>query len=177
MNLSRFLRLFSGVWVIYSATVITPAIPASAEILYLGITTEGQSVEIDTDSVQRNGQTGSWGSNFTYYLGGERIPAGAHCGQGIWNVDGQDYSPQSQATRNMISLVCSIRHIGEVEDLGSVLVYDPPSNVRSSPGGSVVCTLENMTVTSVYVEPRKGWYSTRSCGGGWIHESQIRPLR
>jgi hypothetical protein len=74
----------------------------------------------------------------------------------------------------LLSVVCSARHIRPVEDFGYSLVFDPPSNVRSSPDGAVKCTLESMTVISVYVEPKNGWYSTQACGGGWIHESQIR---
>jgi hypothetical protein len=71
----------------------------------------------------------------------------------------------------MLSIVCSARYAEPVEDMGTVLVFAPPSNVRSSPGGSVKCTLSEMSVISVYVEPQDGWYSTDTCGGGWIHES------
>jgi hypothetical protein len=148
--------------------------PVQASMLTLGSASGGQVVKLDTNSIQRNGNTGSWWSGFTYYLGNERIEASAHCGQGIWTVDGEKYSPQSEATRNLLSVVCSARHIRPVEDFGSSLVFDPPSNVRASPDGAVKCTLESMTVISVYVEPKNGWYSTQACGGGWIHESQIR---
>jgi hypothetical protein len=75
-----------------------------------------------------------------------------------------------------MSIVCSARYAEPVEDMGYVLVFDPPSRVRSSPGGSVKCTLEKMVVISVYVEPRDGWYSTDACDGGWIHSSQVRPF-
>jgi hypothetical protein len=37
----------------------------------------------------------------------------------------------------MLSIVCSAGSRGDSEDMGSVLVFNPPSNVRSSPGGSV----------------------------------------
>ncbi|MFZ1026144.1 MAG: hypothetical protein WAN66_07990 [Limnoraphis robusta] len=151
--------------------------PVHAEMLTLGEASGGQLVRLDTQSIQRNAGGASWWSGFTYYLGNERINAGAHCGRGIWEVDGQEYSPQSQATRNMLKVVCSARHIRPMEDMGSVLVFDPPSNVRSSPGGSVKCTLEDMQVVSVYVEPQNGWYMTDACGGGWIHETQVRGFR
>ncbi len=151
--------------------------PVHAEMLTLGQASGGQLVKLDTQSIQRNAGGASWWSGFTYYLGNERINAGAHCGRGIWEVDGQEYSPQSQATRNMLKVVCSARHIRPTEDMGSVLVFDPPSNVRSSPGGSVKCTLEDMQVVSVYVEPQNGWYMTDACGGGWIHETQVRGFR
>lgn len=152
--------------------------PAQAEILNLGTAAGGQSLRLDTDSIQRNGYSDSWWSSFTYYLGNERIRANAHCGRRSWDVDGQTYSPQSRATENMINLVCSARNIQQTEDFGWVLVYDPPSNVRSSPNGRVTCTLNLMEVISVYLEPENGWYQTSACGrGGWIHESQFRPLR
>jgi hypothetical protein len=152
--------------------------PVHAEMLTLGEASGGQLVRLDTQSIQRNGGGASWWSGFTYYLGNERINAGAHCGRGIWEVDGQEYSPQSQATRNMLKVVCSARHIRPMEDMGFVLVFDPPSNVRSSPGGSVKCTLEDMQVVSIYVEPQNGWYMTNVCGErGWIHETQIRTFR
>lgn len=152
--------------------------PAQAEMLNLGTAAGGQSLRLDTQSIQRNGHLGSWWSNFTYYLGDERINAGADCGRKNWKVDGETYTPQSPATRNMISIVCSARHIRPMEDFGWVLVYDPPSNVRSSPNGSVVCTIDRMVVISVYVEPQNGWYQTSACDQrGWIHESQIRAFR
>ncbi len=59
----------------------------------------------------------------------------------------------------------------------NVLVFDPPSKVRASPNGSVLCTVSEPTVIRVYAEPKNGWYSTTACGGGWIHESQIRSIQ
>lgn len=151
---------------------------AQAEILTLGTASGGQPIRLDTDSIQRNGRTASWGASFTYYLGEERINTGAHCGYGTWSVDGQTYKPQSQATRDMISIVCSARQAdGTREDTGYMLVFDPPSNVRSSPNGPVKCTIENMRVVAVYPEPRGDWFSTSACGDGWIHKSQVRPFR
>ena len=92
-------------------------------------------------------------------------------------MDGKTYKPQSKATQNMISLVCSARHAEDTEDMGNVVVFDPPSNIRSSPGGAVKCSINKMTVIQVYAEPRNGWYSTQACGGGWIHSSQVRAFR
>jgi hypothetical protein len=116
----------------------------------------------------------SWGTKFAYYLGNEGLEAEAHCGRKTWKVEGQEYKPQSETTRNMLNIVCSARYAEPVEDIGYVLVFDPPSRVRSSPGGSVKCTLDRMVVIPVYVEPRDGWYSTDACSGGWIHSSQVR---
>lgn len=155
--------------------------PVRAEMLTLGRASGGQIVKLDTASIPRSMNSRSWWTSFVYYLGNQRIEAGAHCGRKIWNTtDGEEHKPQSQATRNMINIVCSARYAEPMEDTGYVLVFDPPSKVRSSPGGSVTCTLDSMVVISVYVEPRDGWYSTDACGGsgnGWIHSSQVRAFR
>lgn len=152
--------------------------PVRAEMLTLGRASGGQTVKLDTASIPRSRDSRSWWVSFVYYLGNKRMEAGAHCGRGIWSTtDGEEHKPQSQATRNMINIVCSARYAEPMEDTGYVLVFDPPSKVRSSPGGPVKCTLDSMIVVSVYVEPRDGWYSTDACGGsgnGWIHSSQIR---
>jgi hypothetical protein len=150
--------------------------PVRAEMLTLGTASGGQTIRLDTASIPRFRRSMSWGTKFTYYLGNERLEAEAHCGTRTWTVEGQEYKPQSETTRNMMSIVCSARYAEPVEDMGYVLVFDPPSRVRSSPGGSVKCTLEKMVVISVYVEPRDGWYSTDACDGGWIHSSQVRPF-
>jgi hypothetical protein len=150
--------------------------PVKAEMLTLGKASGGQTVRLDTTSIPRFRNSASWGTIFTYYLGNRQIEASAHCGRGTWEADGQEHKPQSQATRNMLSIVCSARYEEPVEDMGTVLVFAPPSNVRSSPGGPVKCTLTGMVVVSVYVEPQDGWYSTNACDGGWIHESQFRPI-
>ncbi|UBF30498.1 hypothetical protein K9N68_35545 (plasmid) [Kovacikia minuta CCNUW1] len=150
---------------------------AKAEMLVLGTASGGQTIRLDTESIQHNGRSMSWWTGFTYYLGNERLEAGAHCGQKIWRVEGKDYKPQSKATRNMISIVCSARYVEDSEDMGNVIVFDPPSNIRSSPGGAVKCSIDQMTVIQVYVEPRNGWYSTKACGGGWIHQSQVHAFR
>lgn len=151
---------------------------ARAELLTLGQASGGQTIRLDTASISRNGNSGSWWGSFTYYLGGERINAEVHCGEGAWYVDGQRYTPQSPATDTMVKLVCQARHVTDQargEDMGFVLVFDPPSNVRSSPGGQVICSINEMSIIRVYVEPQNGWYSTNACGrNGWIHQSQFR---
>jgi len=150
--------------------------PVKAEMLTLGTASGGQTVRLDTTSIPRSRQSMSWGTIFVYYLGNRRIEAEANCGQQTWAADGSNHKPQSKATRNMLSIVCSGRYAEPIEDMGNVLVFDPPSKVRSSPGGSVKCTLSEMVVISVYVEPRGDWYSTDTCDGGWIHSSQFRPF-
>jgi hypothetical protein len=136
----------------------------------------GAMITLDTDSIPRmSRRSANSGTLFTYYPGNERIDAEAICTRGIWTVDGQQYKPQSQATRNMVSMACSLR-FESGEDMGTVLVFDPPSNVRVQPNGAVKCTL-GLSAIDVYAEPRGDWYSTTACGGGWIHKSQFRPFR
>ncbi|MDX2230545.1 MAG: hypothetical protein NW220_12965 [Leptolyngbyaceae cyanobacterium bins.349] len=166
---------FTAIAIATASLLLTQS--ANAEMLVLGKASGGQTTRLDTNSIQTNRHAAGTFAAFTYYLGNERLDAGAHCGRGLWTVEGKDYKPQSQATRNMLSIVCSIGSAEDSEDMGTLLVFDPPSNVRSSPGGAVKCSIDQMTVIQVYVEPRNGWYSTKACGGGWIHSSQVRPLR
>lgn len=98
-------------------------------------------------------------------------------GPGVWRYIRVLNGPNSRVNGlegwvNSNYLAC-----GGVDDSGdfvNVLVFAPPSNVRTSPNGSVVCTIAKQQVIRVYVEPQGSWYSTTACGGGWIHESQIR---
>jgi Bacterial SH3 domain len=52
-------------------------------------------------------------------------------------------------------------------------VFDPPSNVRNAPDGEIVCTISKQISIDIY-EKEGQWYYTDSCGGGYIHQSQIR---
>src|SRR6476646_10364198 len=143
-----------------------------AEMLPIGRASTGAMITLDTNSIFRASRySASSGTRFTYYLGDERIDADAICSRGVWTVEGQQYKPQSQATRNMLKIACSLR-FESGEDMGTVLVFDPPSNIREQPNGAVKCTLD-LSIIDVYVEPRGDWYSTSACGGGWIHKSQI----
>jgi hypothetical protein len=162
--------------------VLTPLLtqPAYAKMLVLGTASGGKTVTLDTDSVPRTPRAVSVWTGATYYLGNERLLAEINCSQGYWRINGESgqYRPQSQATQNLLSLACTIRRIDDqAEDTGYLLVYDPPSNVRSSPGGSVKCVIDGMLVIKVYPELNNGGYSTSYCGGGWISQSQVRPLR
>lgn len=53
-------------------------------------------------------------------------------------------------------------------------VYDPPSNVRLTPNGEILCSVQEYTTIMTYRE-ENGWYGTDACGQfGMIHSSQIR---
>lgn len=52
-------------------------------------------------------------------------------------------------------------------------VFAPPSNIRNRPNGEIICTITKKV--SLNVEQQEGeWYYTDLCGGGYIHQSQIR---
>ena len=149
-----------------------------AEMLNLGSASTGQPITLDTASIPSYGTQGaSSGAIFTYYLGRTRFNAEVNCARGEWESGGATHRPQSKATRNMLSIVCSARHREpNAEDKGYMLIFDPPSNLRSRPNGQVACTIDEMVVIPVYAEPNNGWFSTSWCGGTWIHRSQVRPF-
>ncbi|WP_017294796.1 SH3 domain-containing protein [Geminocystis herdmanii] len=54
------------------------------------------------------------------------------------------------------------------------VVFAPPSNVRVSPNGQVLCSVKSVTSINTYGSTN-GWYITDVCGrNGYIHHSQIR---
>lgn len=170
-------RILSLTLTLFACTIGTPI--ARAEKLNLGTASTGQSIILDTASISRYGaNTMASGASFTYWLGQTKFNASAHCGLGQWESGGSTHKPQSQATENMLSIVCSVRSLEPQppEDVGYVLVFDPPTNIRATPNGNIICTLDAMVVIDVEVESQGDWYSTPSCGGGWIHKSQFRPF-
>ena len=57
---------------------------------------------------------------------------------------------------------------------GSALVFDPPSNIRVSPNGDIICSVTSRG--EIPIQRKYGeWYQTNYCGEpGFIHQSQIR---
>ena len=54
------------------------------------------------------------------------------------------------------------------------VVFNPPSNIRISPNGTVICSVETVRNINIY-DSSQGWYVTDACGKkGYIHNSQIR---
>jgi hypothetical protein len=148
---------------------------AQARDFYLGTATDGQPVRVDMDSIAR----ASYRSvNFIYYLGDDRIFAQANCSAGSWITfpEGQVNYPQSRATQRMVNFVC--RNGSTAEEPTSnrrlALVIDPPSNVRETPNGDIICALPRRTTINIY-NPTGSWYRTDACGQmGFIHNSQIQ---
>lgn len=54
------------------------------------------------------------------------------------------------------------------------VVFDPPSNVRTSPNGAILCSIRDQATINVF-NANGDWYQTDACGTtGVIHSSQIR---
>ncbi len=54
-------------------------------------------------------------------------------------------------------------------------VFDPPSNVRQSPNGKILCTIRQKKTIQVYGEKNNAWYPTDVCGDwGYINETQVQ---
>ncbi len=148
---------------------------AQSNTYYAGQAVGGQPVVVDLDSVS---QASNNSVNFVYSLGGDRIPSQAHCNNGSWTTfdDGTSHRPQSQATENMLSVVCGYleptRSYGTVDQ--TAYVFAPPSNVRTSPNGNVLCSIDYPTNITTYGHTGS-WYYTDACGStGVIHSSQLR---
>lgn len=147
--------------------------PAQASTYYAGTASTGQPVQVDVDSISRVGQRRV---NFVYYLGREQISAQANCESRSWKTfpENERHYPQSRATERMLNFVCS-QNGGYPSDGGQIVrVIDPPSNIRATPNGRVICTLPDRMNIQVF-DAVGSWYRTNACGqSGYIHSSQIR---
>ena len=58
--------------------------------------------------------------------------------------------------------------------INTVTVFAPPSNIRATPNGRIICSIKSVIEIDV-VHHTNGWYQTNVCGSrGYIHHSQIR---
>jgi chromosome segregation ATPase len=56
---------------------------------------------------------------------------------------------------------------------GVAIVFDPPSNVRATPDGDILCSVSTKATINIY-DSVGDWYYTDVCGGqGVIHKSQV----
>lgn len=56
----------------------------------------------------------------------------------------------------------------------TALVFDPPSNIRATPNGRILCAVRQPTTITVLGQ-QGNWYYTDYCGQrGMIHSSQLR---
>jgi hypothetical protein len=54
------------------------------------------------------------------------------------------------------------------------VIFAPPSNVRATPNGRIICSIKAVTTITIYGY-NNGWYETDTCGNwGYIHQSQIQ---
>jgi hypothetical protein len=143
---------------------------------FAAVTVGGQPVNVDLNSIR---QVSANSLDFTYYLGSAPIYAQANCPGGYWVTfpERQTNRPQSAATQRMLSKVCSFLSTGasiQTAAPGVALVFDPPSNVRGTPNGNILCSVRTRQAINIY--GREGqWYVTDYCGRrGYIHEGQIR---
>jgi hypothetical protein len=129
--------------------VSAPAAPtrstSSSCNYYAGRAVEGQSVNVDLCSVSPKS---SGAIAFVYTLGSKRMESEADCTNVTWRTfyDGQTHRPQSLATEKMINRVCGNRELNQISSQsttsqsGAAIVFDPPSNVRVSPNGAIICS-------------------------------------
>lgn len=139
---------------------------------YVGRAVGGQAINIDTCSISR----ASYRSvNFIYYLGSDRVESQANCQDRVWTTfpERTVHSPQSAATVKMLNYVCNFD--SQISNrTGTAYVFDPPSNVRVSPNGNLLCVVRSPQTIDLYGKTG-GWYYTDVCGSmGVIHSSQLR---
>lgn len=152
-----------------------PALAQSSNF-YAGTAVGGQAVNVDLRSIR---QVSANSLDFTYYLGSTAIYAQANCAGGYWVSFPERHTnrPQSTATQRMLTKVCSYlgtQATGGARAAGVALVFDPPSNVRSSPNGAILCAVRVRQAINIYRKDGQ-WYVTDYCGGrGYIHEGQVR---
>lgn len=169
---------FWGVLAMGSSLVlaVTPSAIAQSGTAYMGTAAGGQSINLDLGSIR---QVSSASLDFVYFLGNERVYAQANCPGGYWVSfpERQVNRPQSAATQRMLSEVCS--YLGSSPQpsrsrAGVALVFDPPSNVRVTPNGAILCSVRSRGSINIYGKDGQ-WYVTDFCGDrGYIHESQLR---
>jgi hypothetical protein len=142
---------------------------------FAGTAVTGQSINVDICSISK----ASYQSvDFVYYLGNQKVISQANCNNGTWIAfsTGQVNRPQSQATQDMLDVVCNYRSSisNSIVDSWKAFVIDPPSNVRTSPNGNILCSVKTFATINVYGSVNS-WYYTDVCGRiGLIHSSQIR---
>lgn len=159
---------------IRSAIAFPQSAKASADHCYylLGTASSGQSVKLDLCTIQRKPNRRV---DFTYLLGTEAIDAQANCNINTWITfpERATNRPQSRATADLLKLVCTAPSSNP--GIGIGVVFNPPSHIRKSPNGPIICTLKDLTAIALAGGvTNEGWVRTMACGGGIIHQSQLR---
>jgi len=155
----------------------TRSVPTSSTFYEAGTAVGGQSVRVDLSSIRQVSNRGE--TEFVYYLGNERISSIANCAEGTWVTlpEMKTHSPKSIATQKMLNRVCTDVVTGggpAISASGQAIVFDPPSNIRSTPNGNILCSVTSRG--SIPVQGQDGdWYKTNYCGSlGYIHKGQVK---
>jgi hypothetical protein len=163
----------------------SPSWAGADEWEYQGKASTGEDVTLKLDAVYADsvvvdrrslGLEGSPSYFFIYKIGRDEVEVKAFttCNgeYSTSNDNGDTYKnvvrPASSATRKMLNRVCNYR-------VKTARVFSPPSNVRTEPNGSTICTLQSKTRITTYGRYEGDWFYTNACGKlGVIHSSQIR---
>lgn len=142
---------------------------------YQGVAATGEKIHLNLNSIQQEGR--KIGYFFVYQIGTDRPSAYTPCDGRfqVVNADGVTFQPlmkpQSKATQKMIDRVCSFQAKRAAR---SAYIVAPPSNIRMSPNGEILCSIESQKMIQVYGSQGQ-WFSTDACGKmGVIHSSQIK---
>lgn len=166
-----FFGLACAVGIIFAPGQAKEALAQSCNY-YAGTASTGDSVNVDLCSISI---ASSQSVDFVYYLGDTQIYSQANCAEGYWTTfpEGTTHRPQSQATQNMLDEVCSYLS-SDTSNASTAFVFDPPSNVRISPNGDILCSVQRASTINIYGSTGE-WYYTDVCGSmGVIHSSQLR---
>jgi hypothetical protein len=170
------MKLTQQMTIVLSAGVLALsalAAQAQSSLQYLGQAVGGQSVNLDLNSISR---ASNRSVDFTYYLGNDERESQANCENGTWTTfrDGVVHSPESATTAEMVRLVCgggynnAPRTTNEGSRGQSWFVFDPPSNVRTSPNGALLCIIRSTEDINIYGWDGD-WAITDVCG---VHSQQ-----
>jgi hypothetical protein len=109
MNLRKVISVL-GIFVLTGVGLTEGKQGASAQSCnyFAGTAVAGQKVNLNTCSISRVSNTSV---DFVYFLGKQRFRSQANCSNGTWTTfsNRQVHRPQSQATQNMLDVVCSYR--------------------------------------------------------------------
>jgi hypothetical protein len=149
--------------------------PAASCNYSAGKAVGGEAINVDLCSIQVKSPESI---AFVYYLNNEQVKSEANCSNATWTTfpERQVNRPQSSATQNMLDTVCrrQTSTSGATSKAGAAIVFDPPSNVRVSPNGAILCAVQKKTTINIYGS-NGAWYKTDVCGSlGFIHGDQLK---
>lgn len=140
----------------------------------LGNSVAGSPMAVDLCSLRPVPR--SFNVEFTYSIEGVQINANANCRDNSWYIPSDDtrHVPRSRATENMLKIICTAPRDAS-SDSRLAVIFNPPSNIRRSPNGPIICTVTELRTISTSSAIPSGWIRAYvpGCGGGYIHKSQV----